>query len=177
MASGKAKADAEIAPPIRFSCGACGKSLRVQEKLAGKKVKCPGCGRPTLAPMPVAEAAEAIPEIEPVADIPTPPRSRVMPAIAVVGVMIVVIGCSVYANLAFAVTDQANYRYFPPFKAYVNQNRNRSLGRGILQHRESTGEGARFRRPVPRGDGPNRVDAAGAADPSRRVVVGVRQRY
>jgi tRNA A-37 threonylcarbamoyl transferase component Bud32 len=34
---------------IKFAC-ACGKSLKVADELAGKKVKCPGCGKIVVAP-------------------------------------------------------------------------------------------------------------------------------
>jgi hypothetical protein len=45
------------------------------------------------------------------------------------GVLILlIIGCSVYANLAFAVTNPDDFRYFPPFKRAVNANDNRHLG-------------------------------------------------
>jgi hypothetical protein len=40
--------------PILVSCP-CGKQMRAKDELAGKRVKCPGCGNPVL----VAEAAEA----------------------------------------------------------------------------------------------------------------------
>jgi hypothetical protein len=29
---------------IAFACPGCGKQLKVKDELAGKKVKCPGCG-------------------------------------------------------------------------------------------------------------------------------------
>jgi hypothetical protein len=37
-----------------------------------------------------------------------------------------VTACSIYANLSFAVTDPAAYRFFPPFEAYRNANENRN---------------------------------------------------
>jgi hypothetical protein len=40
----------EAAPPLSFSCEACGKSLKARPELAGKKVKCPGCGRTVPVP-------------------------------------------------------------------------------------------------------------------------------
>lgn len=44
--------------PIRFICGnpACGKRLRVKNDLAGKRVKCPGCGHSQAVPAPRAPA-------------------------------------------------------------------------------------------------------------------------
>src|SRR5438445_6226475 len=35
---------------IGFACAHCGTGLRVKEKLAGKKVKCPKCGRVSAVP-------------------------------------------------------------------------------------------------------------------------------
>ena len=39
------------APPISFSCAACGKNLRGKAALAGKKVKCSQCGKAVLVPL------------------------------------------------------------------------------------------------------------------------------
>ncbi len=33
-----------------------------------------------------------------------------------------IFACSLYANLALAVTDPADDRFFPPFRPYVNAN-------------------------------------------------------
>src|SRR5436853_2254110 len=100
---------------LRFACSACGKGLSAPVELAGKKVKCPKCGKPTPVPVPEPELAEEIPQDE-----AAHARIRIMPILAVLGVMLVVIACSVYANLAFAVSDRTSYKYFPPFKPYVN---------------------------------------------------------
>jgi len=35
---------------ISFACDKCNKQLKVKDELAGKKVKCPGCGQPMLVP-------------------------------------------------------------------------------------------------------------------------------
>jgi serine/threonine protein kinase len=35
---------------IVWNCTHCGKSLKVREELAGRKVKCPGCGQPATVP-------------------------------------------------------------------------------------------------------------------------------
>jgi hypothetical protein len=45
-------------------------------------------------------------------------------------IVTVVYALSIYANLAFTVTDKANFRYFPPFKRYVNGNMSRHLVNG-----------------------------------------------
>ncbi len=72
---------------IPFTCAACGKKLKVQESLAGKAVRCPGCGQRTVAaavaavparggttastdpatvpPQPVPPDAEAAPTVPP----------------------------------------------------------------------------------------------------------------
>jgi hypothetical protein len=44
---------------IALSCPSCDKALKVKDELAGKKVKCPGCGEPILvaAEEPAVEAA------------------------------------------------------------------------------------------------------------------------
>ncbi len=57
---------------IDFSC-VCGRKLRVKEEFAGRKFKCPGCGKVVQAPMPEARldllsedllaAAESLPTI------------------------------------------------------------------------------------------------------------------
>lgn len=52
---------------------------------------------------------------------------RVPPG-AIVALVVVLFGCSVYVNLSFAVTDPADYRYFPPFLPRVNANGNGHLG-------------------------------------------------
>lgn len=53
--------------PLVFECS-CGKKLKVRDELAGKKVKCPGCGKPVQAPAPVVEE-EPIVEVAPTADV------------------------------------------------------------------------------------------------------------
>jgi len=45
---------------IAFSCPACAKKLTVKPELAGKKIKCPGCGHVMEAPAaPAAVASQA----------------------------------------------------------------------------------------------------------------------
>src|SRR5262245_32025178 len=41
-------------------------------------------------------------------------------------VILVVAVASLYANLSFAVTDPASYRFFPPFERQRNANENRN---------------------------------------------------
>jgi hypothetical protein len=49
--------------PIEFSCGSCGKRLRVKDAAAGKRVKCPGCQTVLHVPAatPVSESPAAAP--------------------------------------------------------------------------------------------------------------------
>src|SRR5262249_16926443 len=44
---------------IYFQCGQCGKKLKVQEELAGKKGKCPGCGKAAAIPNNTEAASNA----------------------------------------------------------------------------------------------------------------------
>lgn len=55
---------------------------------------------------------------------PTRATGLVVPIVLVVAVF----GCTVYANLSFAVSRPADYRWFPPFDRNTNANHNRGLG-------------------------------------------------
>src|SRR5207248_7161169 len=59
---------------------------------------------------------------------PLPAPSRRVSILAVILLVAAIFACSIYANLSFTVTNQASYKYFPPFKAYVNANHNNHLG-------------------------------------------------
>lgn len=50
---------------IEFRCKKCDKKLKVKDELAGKKIKCPGCGAGTAVP---AAASETAGELEPEQD-------------------------------------------------------------------------------------------------------------
>jgi hypothetical protein len=52
-------------------------------------------------------------------------RPVILPAIPVA---VALVACAAYANLAFAVHDSGNYRFFPPFQRNVNANDNGHLG-------------------------------------------------
>jgi hypothetical protein len=65
-----------------------------------------------------------------------------------------VAACSVWANLAFAVTNPVNYRYFPPFKQYVNTNANDHLGGEYFNMARSLVAGEGFANPFDRRTGP-----------------------
>jgi hypothetical protein len=47
--------------PLVFEC-ACGKKMKVRDELAGKKVKCPGCGKAVMAPEPEPMVVEPVGE-------------------------------------------------------------------------------------------------------------------
>src|SRR5262249_20767199 len=59
--------------------------------------------------------------------------------------------CSAWANLSFAVTNPAYYRYFPPFQAHVNANNNRHLGGESINMARSLVAGEGYSHPF---DGP-----------------------
>ena len=44
---------------IAISCSACQKKLSVKDDLAGKKVKCPGCGQVTTVRAPSAASVNS----------------------------------------------------------------------------------------------------------------------
>ena len=48
---------------LTFTCTACQKKLSVKEELAGKKVKCPGCGAVMAVPAPVPAGGPKSPSI------------------------------------------------------------------------------------------------------------------
>src|SRR5580765_5073015 len=58
-----------------------------------------------------------------------------------------VCACAVYANLAFAVTNKADYQYFPPFKGYLNANKNDYLAGECVNIAESLVRGEGFANP------------------------------
>ena len=60
---------------------------------------------------------------------------------------VAVCGCAVYANLSFAVSNKANYRYFPPFERNVNENHNRHLGAEYFNIARSMVRGQGFANP------------------------------
>src|SRR5262245_48522176 len=127
---------------VAFACAHCGRNLKVRTEFAGKRVKCPKCGKsvpvPPLEPEPilvlVEEEPTAEPEAEPILEVveeePAPPPSapRRFSILGMLFLVLVVLGCSIYANLSFLVKNRVNYQYFPPFKKYYNGNDNKHLG-------------------------------------------------
>jgi len=63
-------------------------------------------------------------------------------------------GCAVYSNMSFAVTNKANYEYFPPFKPYVNENMNKHLGGENYNIARSIAAGEGFANPFGEKTGP-----------------------
>ena len=73
---------------------------------------------------------------------------------AVLLLLVVVWGCSIYANLSFVITRKADYRYLPPFKRSVNVNRNNHLGAEYINIATALYQGEGFANPFVRKTGP-----------------------
>ncbi len=111
------RGDAPGPPGLTFACPACDKKLRAAARPAARTVACPWCGQALTVPgVPAASSHRA------------PARS--FPARAALAVTVIVVGCAIYANLSFLVSDPRSYRYFPPFEPRVNANQNRLLQTG-----------------------------------------------
>src|SRR5579875_3137131 len=76
--------------------------------------------------------------------------SLLVAAVLTIGVFI----CSVYANLSFAVTRPADYRYFPPFEPNHNANMNRHLGWEYFHIAKAMVRGQGFSNPFDAPTGP-----------------------
>ena len=66
---------------ICFSCSRCSHELKINEKMAGRKGKCPYCGQPIE--VPAAKALEVPAAVWSEATIPSPSTPEPMPAIPV----------------------------------------------------------------------------------------------
>lgn len=66
----------------------------------------------------------------------------------------VALGCSVYANLSFAVTDTAHYCWFPPFEPHASYNMNDHLGGENFNIARSLRAGEGFADPFDEKTGP-----------------------
>jgi hypothetical protein len=73
---------------------------------------------------------------------------------AAAAVAVTVAACTVYANLALAVRDPADYRFFPPFRADINMNVNLRPGGEYFNMARSLAEGEGFSHPFQRRSGP-----------------------
>jgi hypothetical protein len=78
---------------------------------------------------------------------PAPARGVSLPAIVVL--IAVVFACSLYANLSFAVTSPADYRFFPPFQRSLDANYNSSLAGENFNIAQSLVAGKGFANPFP----------------------------
>jgi hypothetical protein len=86
-------------------------------------------------------------------DCPVVPR-RPIPFLAAIVLTTGIFACSIYANLSFAVTNTANYRYFPPFQPFVNQNMNNHLGAEYFHIARALVAGEGFANPFGEPTGP-----------------------
>jgi hypothetical protein len=78
-------------------------------------------------------------------------RSPTLPLLLLAGA---IFGCSIYANLSAVVVNKADYRYFPPFKPYVNANENRNLGGEYFNIARALTAGDGYAHPFVRPTGP-----------------------
>jgi hypothetical protein len=74
--------------------------------------------------------------------------------LAIIVMIAAIVGCAIYANLSFAVTNPLNYKYFPPFKPHVNANNNRHLGAEYYSIAKSLYAGEGFASPFKEKTGP-----------------------
>ncbi|HEY1376223.1 MAG TPA: DUF1583 domain-containing protein, partial [Gemmataceae bacterium] len=82
------------------------------------------------------------------------PATRGVPAWAVFAVIAAAFGGAIYANLAFAVKNGTDYRYFPPFRPYANANMNSHLGAEYLCIAQALVAGRGFADPFREPTGP-----------------------
>jgi hypothetical protein len=79
--------------------------------------------------------------------------ARGFPLGAATVLAVAIAGCSVWANLSFAITDRANFRYIPPFVA-SDYNRNSHLGGEYLNIGRALAQGKGFADPAGDASGP-----------------------
>src|SRR6266404_1592217 len=91
-------------------------------------------------------------DLRPSVQCPAPTRGIALRAALFLTVAVLV--SSIYANLSFVVKDAANYRFFPPFQANVNINRNYELGGEYYQIARSLAAGDGFASPFKEPTGP-----------------------
>src|SRR5262249_44479991 len=65
-----------------------------------------------------------------------------------------VAACAVYTHLSFAVTARATFRFFPPFVARVDRNRNQHLGAEYFNIARALAAGDGFANPFGDRTGP-----------------------
>src|SRR3954471_16612100 len=86
--------------------------------------------------------------------LPGPPVTGRRSLAAAILIIATVCVCSAYANLSFAVSDPADYRFFPPFRPRGNANTNRHLGGEYFNIARSLLAGKGFADPFDRPTGP-----------------------
>jgi hypothetical protein len=85
---------------------------------------------------------------------PSPSAPHGVPLPTAAALAAAVCACALYANLSFAVTDPAAYRFFPPFERGTNANRNDELGAEYYNIARSLAAGQGFANPFPEPTGP-----------------------
>jgi hypothetical protein len=65
-----------------------------------------------------------------------------------------IVGCSIYVNLSFTVSDPADYRFFPPFQPHADANNNQHLGGEYYSIAKALAAGEGFAHPFDRPTGP-----------------------
>lgn len=89
--------------------------------------------------------------------LPPPYRSSVSRRISILasaGLVAAILACSIYANLSFAVRNQADYKYFPPFRPFVDANTNHHLGAEYFNIAKAIVGGEGFANPFGERTGP-----------------------
>jgi hypothetical protein len=89
---------------------------------------------------------------EPHLGFPAPVGPGLRPAAAVIAVTVLV--CAAYANLSLVVTNKADLRFFPPFRANDDANRNFELGGENYEIARSLVAGRGFASPFKEPSGP-----------------------
>jgi hypothetical protein len=142
--------------PVIFPCAECGRTLRAKPEAAGTRLRCPHCKKAVLVP----NAEPALEADVVVDDSPAPARRATFPfggvtaIVASIAMVATIAGCAVYANLSFAVTNRVNYKYFPPFKPFVNANSNDHLGAEYYNIAKAMVAGEGFSSPFKEKTGP-----------------------
>jgi hypothetical protein len=72
---------------------------------------------------------------------------------AAIFLTVTIFGCSLYANLSVAITNPADYRFFPPFQPYVNANENGHLGGEAFNIARAVADGKGYADPFNRPTG------------------------
>jgi hypothetical protein len=86
--------------------------------------------------------------------VPSLARAGLVSPRAAAAVAAAVVACTAYANLALAVKDPADYRFFPPFRANVNRNQGLHPGGEYFNMGRSLAAGEGFAHPFGRRSGP-----------------------